>query len=83
MEEVDDRDSFIFFVRELIKDREIARTAGVENVEKYKYGNASDWENITIEQFLEGAASWLEDSGREDISWQLMAEFLYCGKIYE
>ncbi|MCY7346275.1 MAG: hypothetical protein LH614_08665 [Pyrinomonadaceae bacterium] len=83
LDKVNDRESFILFIRELIKDREIARKAEAENAEKYKYGNASDWENQTIEQFLDGAVSWLEASGREDISWKLMAEFLYCGKIYE
>ena len=83
LNQVTDRESFILFVRELIKDREIAQKSEIENVEKNKFGNASDWENQTIEHFLDGAVFWLEDSVRNDITWKLMAEFLYCGKIYE
>lgn len=74
---------FILFVKELIKDREIARKKEVTNQEINKYANASEWQNQTIEDFLDGAVSWLEDSEKNDISWKLMAEFLYCGKIYE
>ena len=67
----------------LIKNRQIAVNAEISSLEKNKYGNASDWENQIIEHFLDGAISWLEDSDRDDVSWKLMAEFLYCGKIYE
>ncbi len=83
LNKVESRESFILFVRELINDRENARKSEIENPDKNKYGDASDWENSTVEHFLDGAVSWLEDSERNNLSWKLMAEFLYCGKIYE
>lgn len=83
LNEVNDRNSFILFVKELIKDRELAHEIETNNPEEYKYGFALDWQNGNIENFLDGANSWLEDTERNDVSWKLMAEFLYCGKIYE
>jgi len=71
---VTDRDSFLAFVRALEADR----TA-----------QPHTWETSTIEEFLEAARAWAEDS-RElptgvalDPSWRAFATFLYCGKIYE
>lgn len=83
LEKVNNRESFILFVKELIKDRESARKIESNAPEKNNYSSVSDWENPNVENFLDGAVSWLEDSERNDISWKLMAEFLYCGKIYE
>ncbi|HXH69464.1 MAG TPA: hypothetical protein VNI60_03855 [Pyrinomonadaceae bacterium] len=68
LQKVNDRQTFFEFVSALIED-------------KKKIGES--WEKLTIEDYLESASAWLENSGREDISWKLMAEFLYCGKIYE
>lgn len=68
LHKVNDRKSFIEFVEILARDKEI---------------NSQDWQNLSIEDYLDCANSWLEDSERNDISWKLMAEFLYCGKIYE
>ena len=68
LQRVNDRQTFFEFVTALIED-------------KKKIGES--WENSTIEEYLDSAKSWLEDSQRDDISWRLMAEFLYCGKIYE
>jgi hypothetical protein len=65
---VNNHESFIEFVKVLAKDKEI---------------NSIEWQNLTIEDYLDCANSWLEDSECKDISWKLMAEFLYCGKIYE
>jgi len=68
LNEVNDKKSFIIFVVELAKDRK---------------QNPFEWQNDSIESYLESAKSWLEDSERNEISWKLMDEFLYCGKIYE
>ncbi len=68
LQKVNNRQTFFEFVSALIEDK--------------KKINES-WDNLTIEDYLESTSAWLEDSGREDISWKLMAEFLYCGKIYE
>lgn len=50
----------------------------------------SEWENTTIEAFLDGAVAWAEASnfgvnqGLEASNpWGQFANFLYCGKIYE
>ncbi len=68
LQKVNDRNTFLEFVSALIED-------------KKKFGDS--WENVTVENYLDSAKCWLEDSQRKDTSWKLMAEFLYCGKIYE
>ncbi len=68
LQNVNSRETFFEFVSALIED---------------KKQSGESWENLSIEDYLDSAKSWLEDSKREDVSWKLMAEFLYCGKIYE
>jgi len=51
-------------------------------------GGANDWQNSTIECYLEGALACVEDNLPErelmsDPSWRSLANFLYTGKIYE
>jgi hypothetical protein len=77
LDTVTDDSSFRTFVRALIADRRNLQHRG-------------EWENDTIEDFLEAALAWAEDAdwgqrGQRDIPnpWQLFARFLYCGKIYE
>ena len=90
LDQVNDRESFLAFVRALIADR-------VDEVEKERiqpsspWGpGANGWENGTIETFLDAAVRWAEDSNMgqiqglpEGASWRAFAVFLYCGKIYE
>ena len=53
--------------------------------------NNDEWENITIPDYLEQIASWIEDyaaSPANDIVWEkinfkILAQLLYMGKIYE
>ncbi len=47
-----------------------------------------EWENATLEKYLDAMAAWLEDmGGRPDISrqnpWQLFADILTASKTYE
>ena len=50
-----------------------------------------EWENRTVDQYLEAVRSWVEDfsaSEYNDIDWSrmeysLMARILYMGKLYE
>ncbi len=70
-----DTQSFLSFVRELIADRE---------------DGANGWENASIENFLEAAVAWADDSdfGEQqnlpgNNPWKQFANFLYAGKIYE
>lgn len=55
-----------------------------------EYKSNGDWENGTIEAFLDGAIAWAEasnfgvDQGLQGSNpWGQFANFLYCGKIYE
>ena len=75
LEAVNDEATFLAFVQALAADRQ---------------QNAEEWENDSIEGFLESASSWAEDSdfgSRQGLSsaslWKKFAVFLYCGKIYE
>ena len=50
-----------------------------------------EWENRTVDQYLEAVQSWVEDfstSEYNDIDWSrveysIMARILYMGKLYE
>lgn len=70
LNKVKDKESFIEYVRQLIKDCKL---------------NEVEWENNNIYSYLEAAAAWLIDSKRDldDNPWKLFAEILYSGKIYE
>ena len=86
---VTDEASFLAFVRALEADRRLA--AELENSEPDGYGAPRGWQNATIEQFLEAAVAWANDSkfGRlQDLEsdaspWRRFAVFLNAGKIYE
>ena len=91
LDAVCDRETFLAFVRALAADR-------LDDVRAHEAAPASpdgsgDWQNVTIEDFLESAASWADDVGKtgderaawfpEAPSWAAFASFLYAGKIYE
>ena len=86
LETVDGPESFLEFVRKLQADR-----ISEANHSTDEFGRGvSGWENHTIEDFLEAAIAWADDSkfgsdqGLKDASpWKMCATFLYCGKIYE
>ena len=84
LENVKDKETFVEFVNALIEDRSRAEALEQQNIENYKSsGAALGWHNTNIESFLQSALVWLVDSNKKDISWKLVAEFLYSGKIYE
>jgi len=75
LERVTDEATFLAFVQVLIVDRS---------------GDAEHWEHKSIEDFLEAASAWAEDSAfgsQQGLSlaspWRKFATFLYSGKIYE
>lgn len=53
--------------------------------------NSSEWENITVSEYLEAIAGWIEDNDEkslEPVDWdnvdlKVIARLLYMGKIYE
>lgn len=75
LEIVTDESTFLEFVHALVASRR---------------HDAEGWANESIEDFLDAASSWAEDSefgSRQGLSsaspWKKFAVFLYCGKIYE
>lgn len=78
LEEVNDDQSFLRFAHALMADKAAASA------------DSTDWENDTIDGFLESAVAWAESSDfgiRQGLDpsnpWRQFAVFLYCGKIYE
>ena len=76
IEKISDKKSFLLFLEKLITD--------------YKENN-SEWENQSVDEYLDAMMSWIEDystSEFNDIDWEsidysTMAKILYMGKIYE
>jgi hypothetical protein len=90
LEKVSDRESFFNFVKALIADREQGIAKKRINSDSPCVFSHEEWENETIESFLESALSWAETTNMgqtqglsEEPSWKGFATFLYCGKIYE
>lgn len=84
LENVKDKETFVEFLNALIEDRSRAEEIEQRNIENYQSdGAALGWNNTNIESFLQAALVWLVDSDKNEVSWKLMAEFLYSGKIYE
>jgi hypothetical protein len=45
-----------------------------------------DWENSTLDRYLEAMTAWLESGGMQNTktaSWDLVCDMLSAGKIYE
>lgn len=78
LKQVHDDQTFLRFSRALMADRAATPPDSV------------NWQNNTIEGFLESAIAWAEVSDfgikqglEQSNSWYRFAVFLYCGKIYE
>jgi hypothetical protein len=89
-EEVTDEKSFFDFITALAADRadEIAKEK-VNPSSPYGPGS-NEWENITIESFLEAAADWgnasfhgLKYYQKPDNPWRRCAQILLVEKMYE
>lgn len=76
IEEISSKETFLTFLDKLISDF---------------HKNLSEWENRSVDLYLEAMKSWIEDfssSEFNDIDWNhidysTMAKILYMGKIYE
>jgi len=84
LDQVQDRDSFLTFVDALRRDLDDAWVKERANP-SHPYGRGwNDWENMSLEGFLEAAVAWARDRPLpEEPSWQDFAHFLHAGKIYE
>lgn len=87
-QDVTDFKSFLAFVHWLEADRLDSLAKEAVNPHHPMAPAANDWENTTIENFLEAAAAWATDHSRAEgaepaASWRYFAEFLSAGKGYE
>lgn len=84
---VDDRDSFIEFVRFLAGEEEESRRIIGNAPPGERFTGALGWQNGTISSFLYAALDYFETKPfhkpEETPSWRMLADFLYCGKIIE
>jgi hypothetical protein len=90
LESVSSEESLLAFVAALAKDRRDAVVAEKDSPSGPYSQDAGGWENTSIEDFLEAAASWAEGTNfgltqglAADNLWKRFAVFLYLGKIYE
>lgn len=90
LESVHDEETFLQFLLALRDDREAA-IAQEQVTPSSPYGpDARDWENTTIERFLDTAVRWARDSvngnpfyATPDNSWRRCADILHAAKSYE
>lgn len=76
IEEISGREAFLAFLQELIADFR---------------RNPEEWENKTVDLYLEAMLSWIVDYSSsefndidwEDLNYSTMAKILYMGKLYE
>lgn len=87
---VNDARSLLTFVAALEKDRRKAALAEKNHPSSPYDPDAHGWESISIENFLESARGWAEDTDfglsqglPKDNLWCRFANFLYAGKFYE
>ena len=86
IERVNSRDSFLEFVSALRADL-LASHAQEAATPSSPYGpNALDWENPSLDRYLEALRAWTDDMGdriTEPPSWRTFADMLYAAKTYE
>ena len=79
-----DRETFLVFLRELARDREIAAAHELSKPSSPYGPDAGGWENTSIETYLESCAAWATDQPvPATASWRVFAEVLLAGKLYE
>ncbi|GEC92605.1 MULTISPECIES: DUF7660 family protein [Brevibacillus] len=70
---VESREDMVQFISHLVKDYQ---------------QNKKEWANISLEEFLSGMESWIEDCDNmladlEGVDWNLFATILIAGSRYE
>jgi hypothetical protein len=87
LDAVEDRESFLEFVRVLAEDRRLASDMEAADARYAQFGGARDWQWGKIEDYLEASCACAEASTEKwfgpEPSWKAFATFLYVGKIYE
>jgi hypothetical protein len=84
---LDDRESFVAFVRALASEREAAQEIERQHPNRYIVDGAFNWKNADIGPFLYACLDYFTDKPlhkpESKPSWRMFAEFLYFGKIIE
>ena len=87
---VHDEESFVKFLTELMKDRELEIEKEKANPSSPFEPGALGWQNLTIEAFLESAIAWAEASeksteyySKPSNPWKRAAQIIHAGKTYE
>ena len=85
-----DEETFLEFLYVLMKDREKEVELEKKNPSSPYGAGALGWQNATIEDYLESAIAWAEDSGQSnefyskpENPWARVAQILHAGKTYE
>lgn len=90
LENIDDIETFLDFVRALIDGWETNEKEGkFQGFDKFT-SSTTDWQNGTVVSYLEATHSWAKSTKMGDkrgvassLSWKAFALFLCMGKIYE
>ncbi|ACK69911.1 conserved hypothetical protein [Gloeothece citriformis PCC 7424] len=83
---VNSRDTFLEFVAALRADLVASNAQETVAPSSPYVPNACDWENPSLERYLQALHTWIEDMGdriSEPPSWRTFADILYAAKIYE
>lgn len=86
LDEVNDKESFLAFVKALIAERHEACKIEEANPDRYQLNGALEWNNAGLVDFLDAAvACWeaVPARGPQEASWAVFADFQLCGKMYE
>ncbi|WP_066172204.1 DUF7660 family protein [Bacillus marinisedimentorum] len=57
----------------------------IDNLKNDLVTNQTEWENLSLEDYLEAIKSWVEDTNSlpSNPNWSTLAEILMAGKFYE
>ncbi|AXJ04786.1 hypothetical protein CFN16_11845 [Pseudomonas fluorescens] len=87
---VRDEESFIRFVEALGADFASERLLEHNAPSSIDRSDSQEWENGTVDAFLDAAAAWAHASNRSPLAdsaqpnvWQRCAAILFAGKFYE
>jgi len=90
LESVHDEETFLQFLLALRDDRTASIAEEKVNPSSPFGSDAGEWENTTIERFLDTAVRWARDSAkgnpfykRPDDPWRRCADTLFAAKSYE
>ena len=90
-EQVNSKETFLRFLNALIADLHDSQEKELQSPSSPYGPNANDWENPSLDRFLEAMHTWAftqyteteELNVPEELSWQTLAQGLSAAKVYE